>query len=110
MMLLMKAPELDDVYGKTVDRRKLRGDELEHGERWERLTKVASELGSTFEAMHRDGHCHEAVMWFTHHLAEPTREKLAATMAIPLLPYSKHACTSGPFDTKEKALCDEYLA
>jgi len=110
VMLLMKAPELDNVYSNTVDRRKLRGDEMVHGERWERLSKLAASMGSEFEAMHRDGHCHEAVMWFVHHLAEPARMKLAEMMTVPLLPYGKHQCSTWlTFDEKEKALCEEYL-
>merc|ERR1712139_648123 len=107
LILMLKAPELDEVYGKTSDRRKLRGDEQEHGDRWERLEQLASKMGSEFENMHRDGHCHEAVMWFTHHLSETARQNLAAVVDIPLLPYAAHPCSSGLAD--EKALCDEYL-
>jgi hypothetical protein len=104
LMLMMRSPEIDDVYRTTSDRRKLRGDEQAHGQRWEQLTELASKLGGKDEAMHRDGHCHEAVMWFVHHVSGPTRQKLAAMLAVPLLPYSKHSCAAG------EALCDEYLA
>lgn len=107
LMLMLKAPELDEVYGKTSDRRQLRGDEQEHGDRWERLEQLASKMGSEFETMHRDGHCHEAVMWFTHHLPETARQSLAAVADIPLLPYAGHQCSTGLPD--EKTLCDEYL-
>jgi len=103
LMLMMRAPEIDDVYRTTNDRRALRGDEEAHGKRWEHLTELASSLGGDHQAMHRDGHCHEAVMWFTHHLSEPTRMKLAAMLAVPLLPYKKHSCDAG------QPLCDEYL-
>jgi len=102
LMLMMRAPEIDEVYKKTQDRRGLRGDEAEHGQRWERLTEMAR--GSKSEGMHRDGHCHEAVMWFVHHMPEVSRMKLAALTAIPLLPAMKHSCMPG------EALCDEYLA
>jgi len=104
LMLMMRAPEMDDVYRTTNDRRKLRGDERVHGERWEHLTELASKLGGDQQTMHRDGHCHEAVMWFVHHTSEPMRQKLAAMLAVPLLPYSKHDCVAG------ETLCDEYLA
>merc|ERR1719498_394222 len=107
LLLMLKTPELDEVYGKTSDRRQLRGDEQAHGERWERLEQLASKMGPDFEAMHRDGHCHEAVMWFTHHLSEKARQDLAAVVDIPLLPYAGHQCFTGLPD--EKALCDEYL-
>jgi hypothetical protein len=104
LMLMMRSPELDSVYSGTSDRRAMRGDEQAHGERWERLTQLASRLGGKDQVMHRDGHCHEAVMWFVHHVSEPTRQKLAAMLAVPLLPYNKHSCTAGD------DLCDEYLA
>jgi len=104
LMLMMRAPEVDDVYRTTSDRRALRGDEAVHGKRWEHLTELASRLGGNHPTMHRDGHCHEAVMWFTHHLSEPMRQKLAAMLAVPLLPYNKHSCEAG------EELCNEYLA
>jgi len=104
LMLMLRAPEVDDVYRTTSDRRALRGDEAAHGKRWERLTELAARLGGSHPTMHRDGHCHEAVMWFTHHLSEPMRQKLAAMLAVPLLPYSKHSCEAG------EELCNEYLA
>jgi len=103
LMLMMRAPEMDSVYRTTSDRRQLRGDEDVHGERWERLSRLASSLGGNHETMHRDGHCHEAVMWFVHHTSEPLRKKLAAMMTVPLLPYNKHDCSPS------EPLCDEYL-
>jgi len=104
LMLMMRSPEIDSVYRTTNDRRQLRGDESAHGKRWEELTELASTVGGNHKTMHRDGHCHEAVMWFTHHISEATRLKLAAMIAVPLLPYSKHSCDAG------EKLCDEYLA
>merc|ERR1712039_264207 len=85
------------------DRRQLRGDEQAHADRWDRLTALASSLGPNYEIMHRDGHCHEAVMWFVHHISEPMRQKLAALLTVPLMPYRKHECATG------EELCDEYL-
>mmetsp|Transcript_1151 Transcript_1151/g.3540 ORF Transcript_1151/g.3540 Transcript_1151/m.3540 type:complete len:561 (-) Transcript_1151:95-1777(-) len=38
----------------------------------------------------RDAHCHEAVMWFVHHLTTETQERLAATLVLPKLPLSDH--------------------
>merc|ERR1712217_778127 len=102
LILLMRAPEMDELYRTTDDRRQLRGDETEHGERWERLSKLAAEVGGDLEKMHRDGHCHEAVMWFVHQVSEDTRWKLAAMTAVPMIPEIKHECNGGD-------LCDEYL-
>merc|ERR1712072_97098 len=99
----------DDVYQSVEDRRRLRGDVDAHRERWERLTQAAEKLGGRYQDMHRDGHCHEAVMWFVHHVAEPVRQKIAETMPIPMLPYDKHACPNGFPDQEQKSLCDEYV-
>merc|ERR1711957_836615 len=41
LMLMLKSPELDDLYQSSDDRRALRGDEQEHGNRWERLSTLA---------------------------------------------------------------------
>merc|ERR1719352_1959013 len=45
LMLMMRATEMDDVYRTTSDRRQLRGDEQAHGDRWAKLTELASSLG-----------------------------------------------------------------
>jgi len=108
-LLLMRAPEMDDVYSSTSDRRQLRGNEEEHGSRWERLSSLASALGGVYEDMHRDGHCHEAVMWFTHHISEPVRRYLAEMLPIPTLPGAAHDCQSRYMDQDQKQLCDEYM-
>merc|ERR1712228_833593 len=100
---------MDDVYTSSNDRRKLRGDVDEHGRRWQRLSGLAKKHGEAYELMHRDGHCHEAVMWFVHHTAESVRQQLAEMMPVPMLPLSQHACPSGLPDNEQKSLCDEYL-
>merc|ERR1712232_439767 len=102
LVLLMRAPEMDELYRTTDDRRQLRGDENDHGERWQRLSQLAAEVGGDLEKMHRDGHCHEAVMWFVHHVSEDSRLKLAAMTDVPMLPQVKHECHGGE-------LCDEYM-
>merc|ERR1712139_296371 len=99
--MMVKSTELNNLYMASDDKRSLRGSEDEHGLRWERLNQVAATLGA--QAIQRDGHCHEAVMWFVHHVPETVREHVANTMAIPLLPYTEHKC-----DDKHE-ICDEYL-
>merc|ERR1712039_451545 len=102
-MLMLRSSELDEVYSTANDRRALRGDEQEHGDRWERLTALATTLGA--ESVQRDGHCHEAVMWFVHHVPETVRNEVANLMAIPLLPYTKHSCSGSSCHEVH----DEYL-
>jgi len=40
----------------------------------------------------RDGHCHEAVMWYVHHLSEDGQAAFQsnASLALPLLPLADH--------------------
>lgn len=102
LMMMLRSSELNNVYASSDDSRALRGDEQEHGERWEKLNDLAQTLGE--EDMQRDGHCHEAVMWFVHHIPESLRDSVAQTMAIPLLPYTQHECTG-----KKHEVCDEYI-
>jgi len=110
IMLLLKSPELNDVYQGGSDRRAMRGDEHEHGARWEELITLAKKLGGQHEKMHRDGHCHEAVMWFAHHVPENLRSDIAQTMAVPLLPYERHAAPGFGASADEQRIHDEYLA
>jgi len=108
LMLLMKSPELDGHYDAAVDRRAMRGDEKHHGEKWEKLIKLAEHLPEEIQRMQRDGHCHEAVMWFVHHVSEETRHAIASSMPIPMLPYDRHQCPFNP-TAHEQQVCDEYL-
>jgi hypothetical protein len=101
LMLMLRSSELNKVYAASDDKRVLRGDEQEHGARWEHLTALASTLGA--ETVQRDGHCHEAVMWFVHHVPESIRNAVAEVMALPLLPYTQHQCND------KHEVCDEYL-
>lgn len=101
LMLMLRSTELNDIYVDGDDTRALRGDEDEHGQRWERLNALAHSLEGALEVQ-RDGHCHEAVMWFVHHVPENIRNSVAETMALPLLPYTQHDCSG-------HEVCDEYL-
>lgn len=109
-MLMLRAPQLDDVYKSAEDRRQLRGDVEAHGKRWENLSRLSKKLGGPYETMHRDGHCHEAVMWFVHHITEDVRNQLVdLNMEVPLLPYEKHECPAVNHDQEHQSLCDEYV-
>jgi hypothetical protein len=110
VMMLMKAPELDELYQDGNDRRAMRGDEDAHGKRWEELLNLAKKLGDKHEEIHRDGHCHEAVMWFAHHIPENLRQEIANRMAVPLLPYIRHAAPEYGASSDEHRIHDEYLA
>jgi len=101
LMMMLRSGELNELYLAADDTRALRGDEDEHGQRWERLNSLAQTIEGAMEVQ-RDGHCHEAVMWFVHHVPESVRNAVAQTMAVPLLPYTQHDCG-------EHEVCKEYL-
>lgn len=100
-VLALRAPELDAVYQETNDLRKLLGDADVYMKHWKALRNTSSE-------MRRDGHCHEAVMWFTHHVSEPLRQKVALATPVPTLPRSVHACPTAA-SQEQRSVCDEYL-
>jgi len=79
----------NDIYEQTKDRRGLRFNTLhEHQEHWGKMNKAAST--PILREMQRDGHCHEAIMWFTHHLDEQTR-RAVSNWKIPTLPLQEWA-------------------
>jgi len=108
-VMSLKTSEMDKVYQSTSDRRALRGDIDEHRARWLRHAATAKKHGGKWAEMHRDGHCHEAVMWLVHHVAEPVRQAIAEVMPVPMLPYGKHVCPSSDPDSEQLSLCDEYV-
>ena len=66
----------------------------------------------------RDGHCHEAVMWFVHHITEDMKQILKETtdITIPLLSPNWHGktctdvmkSTDNNNDETYKQVCNRY--
>ena len=56
---------------------------------WDELNTEAAH-DPELARMHRDGHCHEAVMWYVHHLPESVRSKLKDNLELPLLSNFRH--------------------
>jgi len=92
-LYLARDLQLDQVYAKAVDKRRLRADLADLQNNWSSLNK-AIEGHVDREALHkiqRDGHCPEAVMWYVHHLSEDVKKVLGETgVEIPLLSYKSH--------------------
>ena len=82
--------EFDHVYRKTSDNRQLNGNSLAEFEtKWrEELDRV--HRYPALESVVRDGRCHEAVMWFIHHIPTSKREIVLSQVALPLLPHKRH--------------------
>jgi hypothetical protein len=92
-----RSDELQQIYGAIADRRSLKADTLEdHKGQWAKLNHIVQNHPHLYEPQ-QEAHCREAVMWWTHHLAEEKREHLRSTnLTVPLLPESpKKACGRG---------------
>jgi len=88
-LLMLRDSQLNDLYHETDDNRKIKTDIQHLVQEWEELNKLASTDPDLARA-HRDGHCHEAVMWYVHHLPEDMKELLKDKISLPLLSSMRH--------------------
>jgi len=79
-----RSEELIAVYPKGDGRHPAYGSEAEMEKHWEELPRDE-------DGRQRDAHCHEAVMWFIHHLTEPAQALFAEQHELPLLPAREHS-------------------
>merc|ERR1712107_163514 len=90
MLFMLRDPELDNVYRDANDARRMRHDDVKAmAAEWEELNKAAA-ADADLARMHRDGHCHEAVMWYVHHLPEKVKVAIKDKAALPLLSAMRH--------------------
>merc|ERR1712023_252025 len=66
-LYMLREESLDDVYQKANDNRRIRATLSELEKTWQSLKSQAT--SEKLQSMARDGHCHEAVMWYVHHLS-----------------------------------------
>jgi len=98
-----RSDELQQVYQMSQDRRAIPTGTLdEHKEEWNKLNHIVDNHPHLY-APQQEAHCREAVMWWTHHLAETTRGTFrSANLTVPLLPEgSKTACGRGEGDDEQ---------
>jgi len=102
-----RSGDLQQIYTSTQDRRAIKhADTLdEHKEQWEKLNHIVTNHPH-LHTPQQEAHCREAVMWWTHHLTESTRESFRMTdLKVPLLPESpKKPCGIGEGD-EERHVC-----
>lgn len=91
-LLMLRDPSLNNLYHQTGDRRKLSTDIQALTKEWDELNKLARTDPDLARA-HRDGHCHETVMWYVHHLPEGMKAALKDKVSLPLLSSMKHSLT-----------------
>lgn len=88
-LFMLRDSQLDEVYQGSGDSRRLRAELAETTKEWDELNSLA-ESSPELMRIHRDGHCHEAVMWYTHHLPEIVKTELKDRIALPLLSRMSH--------------------
>jgi len=88
-LYVLRDTKLDGVYHGAVDNRRIRQDFKSMAEEWEELNSLAAQ-DPDLARMHRDGHCHETVMWYVHHLPQSVREAIKDKVALPLLSKMRH--------------------
>jgi len=94
-LLMLRDPKLNDLYHETDDNRKVSRDIEQIVKEWDELNALARTDPALAKA-HRDGHCHEAVMWYVHHLPESMKEVLKSKISLPLLSSMKHSLQDAP--------------
>jgi len=88
-LFMLRDPQLEDIYQQSQDNRRIQRDIANMSKQWEELNTEAAH-DPELARMHRDGHCHEAVMWYVHHLPESVRAKLKDDLELPLLSNFRH--------------------
>merc|ERR1712039_331660 len=99
--------ELDSIYEKASDTRKMSHHSLESLKAEQESTAAITDQALLAKA--RDGACHEMVMWYIHHLSESAREEIKSELVLPLLPEKQHEAPTTPSATEANAH-DRYTA
>jgi len=111
LFYLARESEFDDIYIKTEDNRRLRHDTLlDLNVNWAGLNDLASgHPDYRMKSVRRDGHCHEAVMWYVHHLSEDMKQVFKdAKIPVPLLSPSRHGLCDQSLDSDGHKICGAY--
>merc|ERR1712136_140345 len=110
LLWLAKESSFDEIYQATQDNRRMRDEILSDIQKtWKELNDLAANSEDPNSTnIRRDGHCHEAVMWFVHHLTEDMKQLLhGAEIKIPLLSHYRHDCDDTD-DSDRAKVCRSY--
>jgi len=88
--------ELKGVYPQSDGRRALYAAVEDMEAHW-------ADSAPVIDTRVRDAHCHEAVMWFVHHLTSEVQERIAAAVVLPKLPVADHRVARGQRNTSDVA-------
>lgn len=111
LFYLARESTFDSIYVKTQDNRRLRHDFLKDlTTNWDGLNKLAAaHPDPRIATVRRDGHCHEAVMWYVHHMTEDMKEIFkTAKIPVPLLSPARHGFCDSVTDEDGSRVCDNY--
>lgn len=117
MLYLARESTFDAIYQRNTDNRRMRDTLGDLNATWAELNTLVEEDLGHIPAAHdilRDGHCHEAVMWYVHHLTTDIQQVLAeANVQLPLLSTRELAeCPPAGLSAEEadafKVVCANY--
>jgi len=91
----LASEELKAIYSKADGRGAKYSSLAELEEHWKEAPAHDEKV--------RDAHCHEAVMWFVHHLTSDKQEHVAKKMVLPKLPVRDHTEGKGKRAADDKA-------
>lgn len=112
VLYALRDVSLDGIYQEANDNRALTADLDAMQEDWAVLNRLAETAADPVLAaeVRRDGHCHEAVMWYTHHITQDVKRAVSHSglrLEIPLLSTYYHADDD---DVLDAAKADHNLA
>jgi len=98
----MRETTMQFIYSESSDSRKISHCKINDiKESWNKSIQAATSCN--LENVLRDGHCHEAVMWFTHHLTKENRDLMRNKgTVIPLLSTIKHTFPESPTECQQQ--------
>jgi len=111
LFYLARESEFDSIYQGTLDNRRLRHDTLKDLQNnWQKLNKLAeNHPDKRMQYVRRDGHCHEAVMWYVHHISQDMKEILkGASIPMPMLSPARHGVCTENLDEHGQQICKAY--
>jgi len=86
-LLPRSSAELRGIYAESDGRRSVYATVEEMEAHWAQVGGEDSRV--------RDAHCHEAVMWFVHHLSSKAQKAATGLLVLPMLPVKQHTVPAG---------------
>lgn len=124
MLYQLRDDRLDDVYRRNSDNRRITRSLSDLQKTWDALNAAVQShptASAELATVQRDGHCHEAVMWYVHHLTDDLKDIISMNgFSLPMLATQSHhsrcnrysainsSVTSLDLDPVERDVCRLY--